>query len=59
MIRGSLICEFLPLDIGLEGVLTDVWWCRDVWESAWVKQMCDNVTWHVFETPPTKVYVCP
>ncbi|KIM89115.1 hypothetical protein PILCRDRAFT_212537 [Piloderma croceum F 1598] len=26
-----------------------------VWESAWIQQMCDNVTWHVFETPPTKV----
>lgn len=27
----------------------------DVWETSWTIQVCDSVTWHVFETPPTKV----
>ena len=29
----------------------------DVWETAFCKQLCGSVTWHVFDPPPTKVYV--
>ncbi|EPQ54467.1 hypothetical protein GLOTRDRAFT_121617 [Gloeophyllum trabeum ATCC 11539] len=27
----------------------------DVWEGQFVQQVCGSVTWHVFDTPPTKV----
>lgn len=30
---------------------------RDVWETSWYQQLCGSVTFHAFETPPTKVYV--
>ena len=29
--------------------------CRDVWETMLCFDMCKSLTWHVFETPPTKV----
>ncbi|KAF7422414.1 hypothetical protein PC9H_010570 [Pleurotus ostreatus] len=27
----------------------------DVWETVFCQQMCGSVTWHVFDTPPTRV----
>ncbi|KDR82916.1 hypothetical protein GALMADRAFT_238570 [Galerina marginata CBS 339.88] len=27
----------------------------DVWETMFALDMCESLTWHVFETPPTKV----
>ncbi|KAJ3893793.1 hypothetical protein GG344DRAFT_42596, partial [Lentinula edodes] len=28
---------------------------RDVWETLFYHQICESLTWHVFEDPPTKV----
>ncbi|KAJ3801514.1 hypothetical protein GGU11DRAFT_674742 [Lentinula aff. detonsa] len=28
---------------------------RDVWECLFYHQICESLTWHVFEVPPTKV----
>jgi hypothetical protein len=30
---------------------------RDVWETMFGFDLCKSLTWHIFETPPTKVYV--
>lgn len=32
-------------------------WNRDVWETGFLQQTCSSLTYHVFDTPPTKVYV--
>lgn len=29
---------------------------RDVWETMACQRLCDSLTFHVFTTPPTKVY---
>jgi len=29
----------------------------DVWETGFIRQLSGSQTFHVFETPPTKVYV--
>ena len=31
--------------------------CSDVWETGFIRQLSGSLTFHVFETPPTKVYV--
>lgn len=32
--------------------------CRsDVWETGFIRQLSESQTFHVFATPPTKVYV--
>lgn len=31
--------------------------CSDVWETGFIRQLCGSLTFHVFEAPPTKVYV--
>jgi hypothetical protein len=46
LFKGSEVCVTDVIVLG-----------RDVWESSWIQQVCDSVTWHVFKTPPTKVYV--
>ncbi|KAJ3759903.1 hypothetical protein EV360DRAFT_40921, partial [Lentinula raphanica] len=28
---------------------------RDVWETLFYQQICESLTWHVFDVPPTKV----
>ncbi|KAK0487502.1 hypothetical protein IW261DRAFT_1653946, partial [Armillaria novae-zelandiae] len=29
--------------------------CRDIWDTHFCRQICESLTWHVFEKPPTKV----
>ncbi|TFY83031.1 hypothetical protein EWM64_g987 [Hericium alpestre] len=42
-----------PYPRNYERVVVD----HDVWETVACKQICGSVTFHVFDTPPTKVYV--
>lgn len=67
-IRKFSTCEscasFPPLRVALvihvvSLAFTDIWWRAahhsDVWETVFCQQMCGSVTWHVFDTPPTRV----
>jgi len=47
------ICQFrvYPRLLYSNGVLSDVW------ETAFCHDACGSFTWHVFKTPPTRVYV--
>lgn len=46
-------CECVITD---RSVLTTLC-CSDVWETGFIRQLSGSQTFHVFATPPTKVYV--
>lgn len=45
------------MDSGSTSLITISTFDRDVWETMFGLDLCKSLTWHIFETPPTKVYV--